>query len=158
MRVYTRKNLTSCSKSANKLSTSCGTLFVLSSGKIFWFVGKNFRFVGKVLPLPPPPKKKHGSHGATAFNNLCVFTCVAYFSKFASWKGQTELRPRFSVTTRTLDAEGDWIKNCMCLYQFEVIFNTNDKTSVIFKEFQTSLHERYDAKYCQLKLVILIFV
>jgi hypothetical protein len=27
--------------------------------------GKIFRFVGHVLPLPPPPKKKHGAHGAT---------------------------------------------------------------------------------------------
>jgi hypothetical protein len=27
--------------------------------------GKFFRFVGKVLLLAPPPKKKHGSHGAT---------------------------------------------------------------------------------------------
>ena len=30
--------------------------------KIFWFVGKSFRFVGKILPLPPPqtppPQKK----------------------------------------------------------------------------------------------------
>ncbi len=28
----------------------------------FWFVGKNFRFAGKVLPLAPP--LKHWSHGA----------------------------------------------------------------------------------------------
>ena len=27
--------------------------------KNFWFVGKKFRFVGKVLPLPPPQKKTH---------------------------------------------------------------------------------------------------
>jgi hypothetical protein len=30
---------------------------MLLSGKIF--------VVGKVLPLPPPPQKKHGSHGTT---------------------------------------------------------------------------------------------
>jgi hypothetical protein len=36
------------------------------SGNFFWSVGKTFQFVGKVLPLPPPPKKKHGTHRATA--------------------------------------------------------------------------------------------
>ena len=42
----------------------------------FWFVGKNFLFVGKVLPLPPPKKKppqKHGSHGATAYLIILLF-------------------------------------------------------------------------------------
>ena len=41
---------------------------ILVCRKNFWFVGKIFRFVGKELPLPPPPKKKHGTHGATVTN------------------------------------------------------------------------------------------
>jgi hypothetical protein len=47
----------------------------------FLFVGKNFRFVGKVqsTALAPPPKKKpqkHRSHGATVYTCFIVITLV----------------------------------------------------------------------------------